>query len=240
MNQRIANIIEKGDTRFNRSFEESKPWVKRVRAWFESFGRMTVNYPDSYYADGKPTDIHDMGVVRPFEVKQLHREFSCLEDLTCDKSGERGQWPLLIVDIVEHVRRGVRFYNSVAERYWFWNEDGSAALWLDVETSLPFWCKQWLFVDGRWKRHFMVPLYWDDREGRQAPIYTRSELHTYWVQMRRWPPAGIGVKFMTGEELDAFQASAQQNVKVLARMMDETRWMHRGQLQEKDPGEPKD
>jgi hypothetical protein len=178
-----------------------------------------------------------MGVVRPFEVKHLNRDFHCLEDLTKGKSGERGQWPLLIVDTVEHVSRNVRFYSSVAERYWFWNKEGSAAVWLDVETSIPWWVRQWNKVDGRWRQYYMIPLFWD--ADQKIPIYNRQHLQEFWLKNRRWPGRMIGVNFMTGKELDEQLERNRQNVKTLHNMLEGTRWMNRGEVQEENPGKPK-
>jgi hypothetical protein len=207
--------LDARDPNFKADLKASEEWVDRTKRYFQAMGFHTYDFPEIHYPNGKETDHHDMGVVNPvragewgwvtpYEVK--HRPKLCFKTFDevskCYQDREVGDFPLLIVDRLDHFTHVLRTRNSWAPEYWIWNSDGTAVLKVDVNQTVHSWVC----------RHCNVPQYGDrPMDFLMVPLYrTLAGEYLHFKQdVLRWkmdnydmmPPRTPGLTFNTAGHL---------------------------------------
>lgn len=240
------------DPGFPEDLARSKPYVKLTAGLLSQMGYFVTDPGTRARSGGMRSDNHDLHVASGWEVKHRRFDFKGLGHFTrrgVDGVAE-GSFASIIVDASAPVIRNLTELRSFPRFYWIWAEDMSGLIQVDCSRTYRQWFQQWHWstLAGRYKPHFMCPLY----EFNGLPITKSSMLQSVFRMInaepgRRSELARLpGVVYRDTGHIENEIAAAKSRTKRIRSELEGLNWLEvwrddEGEIEEMtdtDPGPP--
>lgn len=219
------------DPGFPEDLAKSKPYVQLTKRLLTEIGMFVSDPGTRSRGGGMKSDNHDLHVATGWEVKHRRFDFQGLDHFT--RRGvdgvAAGSFASVIVDACAPVIRNLREIRSFPKYYWIWSEDQTGFLQIDCMATYMFWFRQWHWstLAGRYKPHFMVPLY----EFNGLPITKSSMLQSVFRAVAAKPSRASelerieGVCYRDIESVDSEIVLAASMRKKILTTLQTSQWL---------------